>query len=501
MKKTIVFTVLVACILAFQNCSPVSFAPPEDTVEKSSFSDTTIVDTKMNTPVTFVLEHSRPIAVGSLKVEATGNDFSGVFEVTNLSTIEFKYTPNFGFRGRENARVIVTDKYDNQITLFLIVNVGNSLSDFEPALAIRGMGCIQCHANIKSNVVTDFGYGNDYYFGVKPQTSWWQSGGIYGDHGQSFNTMVIPADKTIVVPNANLPAVVATATGKSTLAEYVSDRLSKSDTASTKAVTVTAKRSVYIGAPTAAEIESSTRIAATDRYKYYKNALDSVSLAGLVDQNTFFEVSGRMDCDGDLVLRGPLLIENLILNTTAGCRIYVIGSVFIYGEINYRTSAASNNLQITSSKSISMGLGSTKDATGKSCDPTDRYALEPAGYGSNSLVNRYSTFWTVPGNFVRQSAVPKDFGDSIVAEARLIEAKKGPLLDATCRPEKRQVAYEHLLLNAPIVHGRYEGDFKGTVIAEFSVMSLGMFKFEFDPVFKTVPVWPFLDPKLYLHIE
>jgi len=51
------------------------------------------------------------------------------------------------------------------------------------------------------------------------------------------------------------------------------------------------------------------------------------------------------------------------------------------------------------------------------------------------------------------------------------------------------------------VHSRYQGDFKGTVIAEFSIMSLNVFKFEFDPIFKTVPVWPFLDSKLYLHVD
>jgi hypothetical protein len=501
MKKSIILTAVAACVLSFQNCSPVSFAVPDDTIEKSSFSDTTIVDTKMNTPVTFVLDHSQPIAVGSIKVEVISAAFNGTFEIVNLNDIQLKYTPNFGFRGQENARVIVTDKYSNSVTLYLIVNVGNSLSDFEPALAIRGMGCIQCHANIKSNIVTDFAYGDDYFFGVKPADTWWQSGGIYGDHGQSFGTMDIPSDKTILVPKANVPAVVKTATGKATVAAYVKSKLESSDIVNTKSVSVAEKNSVYIGAPTSAQMEAATHIGATERYKYYKNSASSLALAGLQDQGTFFEATGRFDCDGDLVVRGPLYIENLILNTNMGCRVYVIGSVFMYGTLDYRSSSASNNLQITSSKSISMGLGMTTGADGKHCDPTDRYAVEPAGYNVSSLVNRYSTFWTVPGNFVRQSASPKDFGDSVIAESKLIEAKKGKLLDATCRPEKRNVTFEHLLLNAPIVHGRYEGDFKGTVIAEFSVMSLGMFKFEFDPVFKSVPVWPFLDPKLYLHIE
>lgn len=500
MKKLIYSLVLVACVVSFQNCSEVAFAPAADSLNQSSFSDTTIVETKMNTPISFNVEHSRPIAMGSLDIKPTGNEVNGNFEVLDLNNIQFKYTPNFGFRGRESVRVTVMDKYSNKIDLYVIVNVGNSFSDLEPALAIRGMGCIQCHANIKSNIITDFGYGNDYYFGMKPATTWWQSGGVYGDHGQSFGSMTIPADKTVVVPKAALPAVVSTATGQATIAKYVQNLFSKSTIASTQKVVVSEKNSVYIGAPTGAEIETATRLTPGERSRYYKNAMDSVALSGLVDQGTFFEASGRLDCDGDLVVRGPLYLENLQVNTVVGCRLYVIGSVFIYGPITY-ASGSNSNLQISSSKSISLGLGTVKNTAGKNCDPTDRYAADPTNYGTSSLVNRYSTFWTTPGNFVRQSATPKAYGDSIIAEAKLIEAKKGPLYDATCRSEGRMVSYEHLLLNAPVVHSRYEGDFKGTVIAEFSIMSLGMFKFEFDPVFKTVPVWPFLDSKLYLHVD
>jgi hypothetical protein len=498
MKKLISVTVLVACVVSFQNCSQVAFAPAGDSVNDSSFSDTTIVETKMNTPISFNVEHSKAIAMGSLKIDPTGNEVNGNFEVLDLNNIQFKYTPNFGFRGRDSVRVTVTDRYSNKIDLYVIVNVGNSFADFEPALAIRGMGCIQCHANIKSNIITDFGFGNDYYFGSKGLN--WQSGAVYGDHAQNFGSMTIPADKTVVVPKAALPAQVATATGQATIAKYVENLFSKSTIASTRSVAVSEKNTVYIGAPTDSDIETATRLTPAQRSKYYKNSFNSVELSGLIDQGTFFEASGRLNCDGDLVVRGPLYLENLEISTNTGCRLYVIGSVFIYGPIEY-LSDNNNNLQITSSKSISMGLGTVINAAGENCDPSGRYATDTAHNGTSSLVNRYSTFWTVPGNYVRQSASPKAYGDSIIAEAKLIEAKKGPLYDATCRSEGRMVSYEHLLLNAPIVHSRYEGDFKGTVIAEFSIMSLGMFKFEFDPVFKTVPVWPFLDSSLYLHVE
>jgi hypothetical protein len=58
------------------------------------------------------------------------------------------------------------------------------------------------------------------------------------------------------------------------------------------------------------------------------------------------------------------------------------------------------------------------------------------------------------------------------------------------------------MFNAPAVHNRYVGNVIGTVIAEYALMSLGgRFKFQFDPVFRRVPVLPFLDHKTYLAVE
>jgi hypothetical protein len=255
--------------------------------------------------------------------------------------------------------------------------------------------------------------------------------------------------------------------------------------------------SVYIGAPTDADLVASFALSSVEHSKFYPNDEVSPALNGLVDRGASFEIRGAFVCDGDLVLRGPLFIENMNLQTRSGCRLYVIGSVFFYGPLSFATTSADRNLQITSSRSISMGLGEVKKG-GAYCDPNDRYALSPAEYGVNSLVNRFKTFWTVPGNFVRQSGDPIAYGASVVQEAELVASMEGPLYDAACRPEGRGVSFERLLINAPIVHGRYQGDFKGTVIAEQATMSLGAFVFEFDPVFERVPVLPFLDPAKYL---
>jgi hypothetical protein len=490
-------------ILSFQNCSKVNFGVSEDALSTNSLSvNDKLIVTSMNTPIDFQVEHTSSVSGLQLSFQAADSStpLNGTIEVIDPVSFKFRYSPNFGFRGKDYAKGSVKDRYGNQINFSLTAVVGNTLSALEPALAVRGMGCIQCHAQVDSNIVTDFGFKNDYYFSQKPAANWWNNGGVYGDHANNFNTIAMPAEKSVIVPKAALPSTVASALKLNTLADYIKAQLASSAITSTQGARVLEKGTVYIGAPTESDISNAFKLTSSDRLKYFKNSDTSVALSGLLDQGTFFQNSGTLTCEGDLALRGPLLLDNLQINSKTGCRLYVIGSVFMYGAITYVNNDSDRNLQITSTKSISMGLGEVKKS-GSFCEPNGRYATDPANNGTSSLTNRYSTFWTVPGNFVRQSADPKAYGSSILAEAALITAKVGPLYDAACRAEGRNVSFERILLNAPIVHSRYEGNISGTIIAEFSIMSLGAFKFSFDTVFNEVPVFPFLDKKTYLDVE
>jgi len=375
---------------------------------------------------------------------------------------------------------------------------------FQPALAIRAMGCIQCHAQVASNIITDFGYTNNYFFGATPTPNPWK-GAVYGDYDYRFSTLGIPSDKAAIVPRATVPQFVQNdVRGVSSLADYIKSRFAISEVASSKSASVTEKSSIYIGAPTEADITSALKLSGGERLKYYKNSSTSPEFSGLKDEGTFMRNEGPLNCDGDLAVRGPLYLENLHINTKSGCRLYVIGSVFMFGPIAYDNSEANRNLQITSTKSISLGLGNVKkDVYGFPvyCEPTSRFALQNSEYGDSSLLIRYSTHWYVKSAYVRQSSDPQAFGDSIVNEARTIEAKTGPFMDAACRSETRNVSFERILLNAPIIHSRYEGNVSGTIIAEVSIMALGQFKFSFDPVFLDVPVLPYLKASTYLEIK
>ncbi|NJL24185.1 MAG: hypothetical protein HC902_02715, partial [Calothrix sp. SM1_5_4] len=95
----------------------------------------------------------------------------------------------------------------------------------------------------------------------------------------------------------------------------------------------------------------------------------------------------------------------------------------------------------------------------------------------------------------------KAFGQSVLNEAAVIASGEGTLYDASCLPEGRAVSYERILLNAPMVYSRYSGDVRGTVIAEFALMSIGNFKFSFDSVFNSVNVLPYLTRGKLLDVQ
>ncbi|MFN8944254.1 MAG: hypothetical protein ACK5WZ_06485, partial [Pseudobdellovibrionaceae bacterium] len=495
-----------------QNCTPVQFSPtPGGALDFSSLTVNELIDTEAltNNTVKLVIETgmNTPIDFTAQSPAQAGSQFrildiakpNGIFDTLKESSLNFRYSPQFGFRGKDYAVVNTINQTGTYFRYQITLIVGNTLSHIEPALAIRAMGCIQCHAKVESNILTDFGYGNNYFAGQNSGSLTMFSGSIYGDHANSFRTMDMAQDKSVYVQKALLP--ITAENSATSLAQYLRSEFSNSTNARTRMVQVVEKNSLYIGAPTGADLVTAFQLGGKETLKYFKDNDTSPPLSGLIIRKNFVHNKGTVYCEGDVVLRGPLYFDNLKLSSRTGCRIYVIGSVFIFGPVNYIDKQRETNLQITSTKSISLGLGLVyKD--GIPCEPEGNYVPNKIdSYGTSSLVNRYSSFWTVPGYFLRQSTNPKAFGDSVVGEAALIESALGPMYDASCRPETRNVSYEHLLLNAPMIHGRYKGSFTGTVIAEAAIMSLESFYFSFDPVFSQVPVLPFLKPSQFLEVK
>jgi hypothetical protein len=417
----------------------------------------------------------------------------GTLEIVPGETLKVRYTPGTNFRGEDTATVYLIQDGKVVSTATVRIRVNNPLVDLKPALVVRGTGCIMCHASLNSNVITDFGYGDPWF--------WGGPGAAPEDHTSIYaDEITDPAWKyvkslgpQVIVPKAStqhLPKV-----GAPTLASYLQNVISNSPAASVRTSKVVEMKSVYIGAPTASRIRKIGGFKKDEFIRYYPDANQPDTLPalrqvkGVGTEYWTNDLAIPLVCSGDLIIDGVLLLNKPIISSQTGCRIYTTKSVFAYGPITYSGGDSINqNLQIASARSINLGLGKN------TCS-----ALQ---IGANSLITRLQSddrrkFYFTRGEPQKNQ---QEKLDDIVADAALTDTAQ--MLDAACEPiHGRSVAFSHVILNAPIVFSRYQGDFKGSIIAEIALMSLGAFIFEFDPVFSSQVILPLLDPSDYLAIE
>ncbi len=347
------------------------------------------------------------------------------------------------------------------------------ISHFRPALVVRASGCILCHGRVESTIITDFGFGNSYYFGAGSGLNAF-NGSVYGNHAENWSTLSLVG--SVVVPRAPGPTAAY-----SSLAAYVRSTLQSPLNA------VLEKNISFIGAPTASRILEVAGVFPSEhpQWKYLPQS-GSADIAGLrlASSGQYVEnIPGEeVVCAGDVIVSSVLFLNNLRLRTERGCRFYVTGSVFIQGAITYLGTNNDRNLQVSSSRAVVMGLGP---------GATD-------GGAGNTLTNRLQNFWTRPGYFTRDtSRSTQEKLDSIVLDSSSI----ADLSDASAQtPNGRAVAFERLFINAPNYQSRYQGEFKGVIVAEVALGSLGRFAFRFDEVFQRVPILPRLRESDWLRV-
>ena len=406
-----------------------------------------------------------------------------------------------------------------------------SIRHFQPALAVRDMACISCHANIQATTITDFGYGSPWYM-----NSFASATDYGGQTHYTANTLQTLENISgqMIVPQTTIPASyinqqLASGATALTAAVNLSDYLQltsltndwgswysyfKQTTPVTNAETanvvpsgsnakVAAQPLVYIGAPTTDKIlalipgasSTSTFVHAVGAVNAGVSGLSIAS--GLSSQNYVIN-SGTVECAGeDVVINGTLILNNAVISGgNNGCRMYVTGSVFIIGPIQYAANDSTNNLQITSATSIMMGEGlngssvdSNNHALGSSGESPLHYRLL-SDFRSNMLLRVAST-----------SAAYKSYATGIFNEANnigvnLLQDASVPGSLPTAKSAAGQVRatldFQHILLNAPLIHSRYMGTVNGVIISESALFSLGEFAFNYDPIFETVPVLPAL---------
>ncbi|NUN04782.1 MAG: tandem-95 repeat protein [Bdellovibrio sp.] len=417
---------------------------------------------------------------------------------------EYRYVPPRGLKNvTDQIKFYLYDSSQQPVTVTVKINIlSNPIVDLKPGLAARGLSCTICHAQINANVISDFGHGSTF---VRPSSNWsvepylnlemaiadkkfpvtpenaqvldnikvWESGrvlqtmhvpnGVDPVSGQSYKAMLqslrpktyslvtFPFGDSGDLLSGTLAGAVIPAAGTFGAVSSYSD--------------------VYIGAPTAAEIiNRMTNKAATHDVQGSLQGLGWRSGSA----KTYFTNTSTVVCEGDIVVKGTVLLSSANIQTISGCRIYATGPIFVQGPLNISSPTGNNslsNVQLSSAVAIMMGVG--MEAIGV----RQGYSLPTRGDTSGHGVM-----------------------NTVAAEAANIGA--ATIQDAM-RHSSRRVQFSRLLLNAPQVHSRYNDVFRGTIIAEIAVMSPGEFVYYFDDVFlnSSIEILPLLHGPSILRVK
>jgi len=516
----------------------------------------------------------------------------GTLKILDPVAMTFIYTPNLGFSGTDQTGYIyVQAEGQDPGAINLKITVENKPAITSPYLLVsRSLGCVMCHAKIKGSgiVISDLGDGLtldsgasaplDYFLG-QPQepTVTPQRYGSYGDHRTSFKTADISASIRFIVPKQDLPSPLLSeltprttdcSSAPSTVKDWFKNCLYKAPNPIPSPVG-TSTQSTPPNPPTIDNRYSSIKIAWPTKAKLFalRTSADKLpgirglEVAGLPEvlyfpenMNSITPLTGlkrdpggnnraviyndkdkKLNCNGDvLITKAILRLQNLSLDTTTGCRFYVSESVFMNGPLRYIRGSKQQNLQITSSSAIVMGLGvinSNKCATGSTQNSNYQYCkgtdVLKARFGyytqTNSLtldavditpLPDYTSCKKTPLTSDADSVLPdwkpsEDFflfsGDdstntksralAIMSDGEFADGVRllGPRVDSSCSINANSTkilntGYRSLLLNAPMIQARHKGLFTGMIITENLMWSMSGLEIQTAPVFTKVPL-------------
>jgi hypothetical protein len=429
---------------------------------------------------------------------------------------------------------------------------GTTLRNMKPALAVRGMACLMCHANIQANVITDFGNGEPWFMAAGPVGSsgdgpfgvnFTSDQGWYNNLADTWQTATIQG--SVDVPNVAVPSNVISNLGVNSAGATVTfpdpngapvslvnfmntpytihdtfgfDVGSEAQSAMSYGVTPASGASPVVGYNTVriTSYEDSdilallpTPISNVGFSLVNVPGVTGASLNGLkvVGNSTTGQYvtntpGQTLTCTGaDVVVQGPLLLSNASIDAdNGGCRFYVAGSVFIEGPINYVGQSNSQNLQITSSRVISMGVGSGYPAAAPANPVVGSPSLAAGSCYPSCNALQYRLLDDTRGAQISGTSFSSR-ATQILADAATV----GWIQDAQDLTgvnyatgksyngyTRASISYSHVLFNAPIIYSRYLGETVGTMISDIALFSLGEFKFEYDNVFENVPIFPLL---------
>lgn len=431
-----------------------------------------------------------------------------------------------------------------------------------------------CHAHINGDLITDFGYGNPFFMGTdKPinhpaQTTYgpfaskhltsggwtWANSSVMGDIYVPDQTI---SDPTIINAYKNPLAGNALLSGALRILDFANGRFVNPTISTSSAVTLIprstspdinspglrgkffSRKKIWIDSPTEDEIRTlEQRTGAELVYSqlgivvYKASGGDTIS--GLVAQQSsttyklYLTNASTMTCKGDIIIDGTVFLNNLSLDTgDAGCRLYVTGSVFIQGPINY-VNGGNSNLQISSARAVVMGMRSlgarlTQNATPVAVSGIRRGWTDDQELNFNvaiindrdnidGLVNDAGPYeiMTDLGGTVLAILDDYDAPQWVAAPGRTTYPDPSTCSQVSTPPgnqpcaikwadtyNRKTVNYSHVLLNAPKIYSRYYGKFQGVVIGEDVLFAIDNFTFESDPVMLQTTLLPLVQNRIF----
>lgn len=547
--KSIPLLGLCFSVLIFQNCGRVNLSdqstPAQESTATFSFSE-----------LNFLVDVNRSIVTDLNEDDNAGFEYSlsdnGFLASMSMEQGELKlnpdrpsqvtFIPKFGYRGTVRANLFITKNNGKVSVLQLVFEVRNPIRNISPSISVRAAECLLCHAQVKGDVISDFGYksetdpdSEDWFLKALPNGDTLAFAPFHSSgnpHASGWRTAKIEGN--IIVPEVNLSSMESQGERTYLISkDYIENGISKTAQTLLEYLTkvifpepdrvweLQTRKTIYIGAPQADDIRLHGRLDENQKFNFIHGFEGAPDLSGFgrVDQpggtGSFYMNTDRMVCEGDIFVDGVVLLRNLFIETSKGCRIHATRSVFIVGPIEYIKESALTNIQIQSAFAVHMGGGICIDC--RTFTGPNAANQSAAIYGTNFTRSRITGMlnWARFRHHRDNAAYLQHFDEDFAQISRSTPVPPRPADDVVDKEAYYRAAFEaagiflvdetssywdysdisfrRILVNAPIVHSRYTGNFQGWVIAEMALWKLGQFAFKFEPVFTSVPIFPLVD--------
>jgi hypothetical protein len=325
-------------------------------------------------------------------------------------------------------------------------------------LAVRDMSCAFCHAQIASNVISDFSISSDETGAEQTfRKIMYQVNHEMGAKGQPtiVGEFIVPKvefpmiDRTSECVFSSEASAQASPKQKRSLIDYLVKCVQPVFAWGAESQKFIAKDTVTINPVSSAQdiigIVGSSKLSGSGMALVGESRLSGISGS----RQTGFTAAASITCDGAAVFDGPLVLKDTTISTEKGCRIYSTASIFVFGSTMVTTTSDKANLQLMSPLFVGFDI-SAGNAEGR---------LKHENNAKLKL-SRGST---------------AEVASMIVADATK--------LGITSYGGNSNFGYSRVVAAAPVIYSRHNGPFSGAIIAEHFIGKIGALSFTFDPVF------------------